>query len=58
MIAITTGCREGRWQGLEWKYINFDKRTITIEQSLTEVVEKGLVFKNHKKWSRSYIVHS
>ena len=48
MIAITTGCREGEIAALEWKYINFDKRTITIEQSLTEVVEKGLVLKTTK----------
>lgn len=48
MLAISTGAREGEIAALEWKHIDFEKRTVLIEQSLTEVVGEGVRVKTTK----------
>lgn len=48
MLAISSGAREGEIAALEWKHINFEKSTVLIEQSLTEVIGKGVKVKSTK----------
>ncbi|MBM4762750.1 tyrosine-type recombinase/integrase [Bacillus sp. B15-48] len=48
LLAIATGAREGEIAALEWKHIDFEKGTIDIEQSLTEVVGEGVRLKTTK----------
>lgn len=48
LLAISTGAREGEIAALEWKHIDFEKGTIFIEQSLTEVVGEGVRLKSTK----------
>lgn len=37
LIALTTGARRGEILGMEWKNINWNKGTITIEKTVVEV---------------------
>lgn len=48
LLALATGAREGEIAALEWKHIDFEKGTVYIEQSLTEVVGKGVHLKSTK----------
>jgi integrase len=48
MLAITTGAREGEIAALEWKHIDMEKKTVLIEQSITEVIGKGVQLKSTK----------
>jgi len=48
LLAISTGAREGEIAALEWKHIDFEKSTVYIEQSLTEVVGEGVKLKSTK----------
>lgn len=47
-LAITTGARQGEIAALEWNHIDTEKNTLLIEQSLTEVVGKGVMVKSTK----------
>lgn len=47
-LAISTGAREGEIAALEWKHIDFEKGTVFIEQSLTEVTGEGIQLKSTK----------
>ncbi len=40
LLAYETGMREGELAGLKWKYVDFDKQTVTIEEAT--VFLKGL----------------
>jgi len=48
MIALTTGLRRSEIFGLEWSHIDFDKATVSIEQSSLYIVGKGLITKEPK----------
>jgi integrase len=48
LLAISTGAREGEIAALEWKHFNFERGTVFIEQSLTEITGEGLHLKNTK----------
>lgn len=48
LLALSTGAREGEIAALEWKHIDFEKGTVYIEQSLTEVVGEGVKLKSTK----------
>lgn len=48
LLALSSGAREGEIAALEWKHINFEKGTVYIEQSLTEVIEEGVRLKSTK----------
>ncbi|MEH7493593.1 tyrosine-type recombinase/integrase [Neobacillus niacini] len=48
LLAITTGARQGEIAGLEWKHIDFDKKTILIEQSITDATGVGVKVKTTK----------
>ncbi|MGM0903104.1 MAG: tyrosine-type recombinase/integrase [Bacillota bacterium] len=48
LLALSTGAREGEIAALEWKHIDFEKSTVYIEQSLTEVVGEGVKLKSTK----------
>jgi integrase len=41
LLAITTGLRRGEIAGLEWRHINLDKKTITIEQQMVYTKKTG-----------------
>ncbi|WP_150273642.1 site-specific integrase [Paenibacillus tepidiphilus] len=41
VLAITTGLRRGEIAGLEWRHINLDKGTITIEQQMVYTKKTG-----------------
>ncbi|WP_438491064.1 site-specific integrase [Paenibacillus sp. IHBB 3054] len=41
ILAITTGLRRGEIAGLEWRHVNLDKRTITIEQQMVYTKKTG-----------------
>jgi integrase len=54
-LAIISGAREGELVALQWKHIDFNKSTITIEQSLTLKKGEGVLVKPTKT-NRSRIV--
>ena len=41
-LLIDTGCRRGEASGLQWKNIDFESFTITIERSLNYTKQKGI----------------
>ena len=47
-LALHTGMRRGEILALKWKNVNFEKRTIRVEESLAYTKEHGLVFKTPK----------
>lgn len=55
LLALSTGAREGEIAALEWKHIDFEKRTVYIEQSLTEVVGEGVKLKSTKNERSRYV---
>lgn len=50
-LLIETGCRRGELVGIRWRSVNFDERTITIENNIQWTKELGLYEetpKNHE----------
>jgi integrase len=47
-LALTTGLRRGELVGLEWKYIDFEKGTIQVRQSITDFINGSPVVKEPK----------
>jgi integrase len=47
-LALSTGAREGEIAGLEWKHIDFEKKTVLIEQSITDATGEGVKIKSTK----------
>lgn len=54
-LAITIGARQGEIAALEWKHFDFEKKTILIEQSLSETTEEGLILKATKNDRYRYV---
>ncbi|MFZ5631720.1 MAG: tyrosine-type recombinase/integrase [Bacillota bacterium] len=50
-LAIASGAREGEIMGLEWKHVDFDNNTITIEQASQYLPGKGTFTKTPKNKS-------
>lgn len=50
-LAIASGAREGEIMGLEWKHLDFDNSTITIEQASQYIPGKGTFTKSPKNRS-------
>lgn len=48
LLSISTGMRRGELFGLEWKHIDFDAETISIEQTSQYLPEKGIFTKSPK----------
>ena len=48
MIFIMTGFRRGEVAGLEWEDIDFEKKTIKVQRSLTNVKGFGVILKEPK----------
>lgn len=48
LIFLLTGFRRGEVAGLEWKDIDFDNKTITVERSLVAVSGHGVILKDPK----------
>lgn len=51
LTLILTGLRKGELAGLEWKDIDFDKQTISINRAITEIKGNGAVEGNTKTGS-------
>lgn len=47
-LAIDTGARRGELVGLEWRHVDFEKNTITIEQSASYIPHEGQATKDTK----------
>ncbi len=59
LTAINTGMRRGEVLGIRWQDIDFDNNIIYVRQSLQEVKEEGLTFKEPKSGkSRSITITS
>lgn len=48
LLFLLTGFRRGEVAGLEWKDINFEEKTITVNRSLTSVTRHGTILKEPK----------
>lgn len=44
-LSLITGCRRGEMCGLSWKFIDFDKKTISIKQNVVYTPATGIVVK-------------
>lgn len=55
-LAIASGAREGEIMGLEWRHIDFNNNTITIEQSSQYLVGKGIFTKTPKNESSIRVI--
>ena len=44
LLALGTGLRQGELLGLKWKYVNFDRKTVTVKYTvkyITEITKDG-----------------
>src|SRR5690625_365938 len=57
-IAALTGARQGEIVALENKHLDFNNKTITIEQSLSNVAGQGLILKGTKTGNKRTITVS
>lgn len=48
LTFLLTGCRRGEVAGLEWKDVDFNRRTISINRSIIAVKRRGLIEKETK----------
>lgn len=49
LVDLSSGCRKGEILGLEWKDVNFQERTISIERVSQNVTGIGLITKDMPK---------
>ncbi len=55
-LALTTGARRGEILALEWKHINSEKCTVSIQQSVQYIPKDGLTIKQPKNKSSIRLV--
>lgn len=55
LIALTTGARRGEILGLEWENIDFDRKTVSIQKTVSEISGKPVIGKPKTKRSRRKI---
>lgn len=55
-IALSTGAREGEVTGLEWKDINFARKTMEIRQSAQYLSGKGIFIKTTKNKTSKRVI--
>ena len=55
LIALTTGARRGEILGLEWENIDFDRKTVSIQKTVSEIRGKPVIGEPKTQRSRRKI---
>lgn len=53
IVAVNTGLRMSEMLGIQWEYVNLNKKTLTVQEVLVKVSGEGAIFKEIPKTKNS-----